>query len=371
MSVLTFSSVSRNLPDAEKILDVGVALTKLALNDEYNQTKSFLIKPYSVHLQKEHDTNEKFMKTLYQYCAKRSGLSTEADFNDKSTLAQAMSHPTFNWTLMAVIVDVLSIVNSVTEVQDIMRGANVIGVGLGDSSTLITDTPALYKIQDQSYGSNYSRPQRMLKTPINILPQAKIAAVDFDVINMTPLGFDFGREIAKLAKSFRTRMYIDVVNVLFTVANVSSTPYYEANFARKTYLEMVSRLQGISGANMVTAYGTLLAFSELSSGIVTGFSTLDEMNKKGYIDSVYGVPSMMLSQAVDTNTADHTFRVPNDKIILLANVAEKPVKLVKENYIQAISKDGLNTTLNVKVYTFIDSWKAQLATNLPYGIQVV
>lgn len=367
---LQFSSVSRNLPDAVDLVKLGSDLVKLELNADKQRTGSFLINTYSVPLKKEHDTNEKFVKTLYKYCAKKSGLNTDADFNDTSVLAQAMSNPQFAWTYMAVVIDVLSTVNAVTEVQDIMRGANVVEVGLGDSETFITESPALYKIQRQSYGAQYSRPQRMLKTPINILPEAYTASVDFDVINMTPLGFDFGKEIAKLAKSFRVRMYVDVVNTLFAVANVSSTPYYGATFSRKGYLTIATRLQGICNSN-VTAYGTLLAFSEMSNGVTTGFSTLDEMNKNGYISTLYGVPSMMLTQTVDTNSASHTFRVPNDRVLLLSNTSDKPVKVVKEKYYQIVERTGTTSTLNVKNYTIIDSWKAQLATAYPYGIQLV
>ena len=56
-----------------------------------------------------------------------------------------------------------------------------------------------------------------------------------------------------------------------------------------------------------------------------------------------------------------------------ADVADKPIKMVKENYMSARMEDGRanNDVLDKKIYTLIDSWNVGYITQSAYGIQGV
>jgi len=353
------------------LINVSIDLTKTELENKRIQDNNFLINKYSVNNSLiTTEVKKAFRNKLYKYCAEKAGL-TDLDFEDKNSMMRAFSHPVFEWELMSIITETINTVNADNEVEDILVAANVKTVGIGDSFTDEIESKSLYKVQEHAYGDNKSRYQEHLKSPITITPLPKSASVDFDVIQMTAINYDWGKQIAKIAASFRTKMYQDVVDVIFTVANVSATPFYAPTFAKSTYVTLASRLEAANGGAGVTAYGTNIAFTAMSDIVDTGYTTLDEINKSGFIGNLYGVRTQIFKQAVDSSNANFAFRVPNDRVLLMSSLGERPVKLVKESALQVISETGLNTALYKRVYTMIDSWKAQLATQAAYAIQEV
>lgn len=366
-------SRSEKVGDEKKrnLINVSIDLTKAELENKRIQDNNFLINKYSVNNSLiTTEVKKEFRNKLYKYCAEKAGL-TDLDFEDKNSMMRAFSHPVFEWELMSIITETINTVNADNEVEDILVAANVKTVGIGDSFTDEIESKSLYDVQEHAYGDNKSRYQEHLKSPITITPLPKSAAVDFDVIQMTAINYDWGKQIAKIAASFRTKMYQDVVDVIFTVANVSATPFYAATFAKSTYVTLASRLEAANGGAGVTAYGTNIAFTAMSDIVDTGYTTLDEINKSAFIGNLYGVRTQIFKQAVDSSNANFTFRVPNDRVLLMSALGERPVKLVKESALQVISETGLNTALYKRVYTMIDSWKAQLATQAAYAIQEV
>lgn len=349
------------------LVDSGVLLGKLAMNKYHNQ--NFLATRFSVVGENYDELNKTLLEKVYKYCAEKAGLENY-DFSKKEDIVRAMSNPVFEWNFFAIQTEILNNVNPDNEVEDIMIAANISTVGLGDSKTFEIDSKALYKVQEGAYGNNVSRFQEHFRSAITLTPTPKVAAIDFDVTQMTGIGYDFGKQIAKIAMSFRVKMYTDVVNEIYTVANVSSTPFYKATFAKTTYMEMADRLAGANGSG-VTAYGTRVAFGQIADGITSGFATQDEINKTGFIGNIYGVSSVLFDQAVDSNTASFTFKVPNDRLILLSPVGDRPVKVVRENNVMVINDEGKNNALYRRSYKYMDSWTVGLATQAAYGIQVV
>jgi hypothetical protein len=349
------------------LVDSGVLLAKMAINKYHS--KNMLATKFSVVGESYDELNKTVLEKIYKYCADKAGITT-FDYNRKEDVVRAMTNPIFEWNFFAIQTEILNNVNPDNEVEDVMIAANISTVGLGDSKTFEIDSKGLYKVQEGAYGNNVSRFQEHFKSAITLTPTPKVAAIDFDVTQMNGIGYDFGKQVAKIAMSFRVKMYTDVVSEIFTVANVSSTPFYKATFAKTTYMEMADRLAGANGSG-VAAYGTRVAFGQIADGITTGFATQDEINKSGFIGNVYGVSSILFDQAVDSNTASFTFKVPSDKIVLLSPVGDRPVKVVRENNIMVINDDGKNNALYRRSYKFMDSWTVGLATQAAYGIQVV
>ncbi len=375
---MTFSANSRINDDTmARIIEAGVDLVKCSLNNESN----FLVKKYTgMKFTNTQQNNAEYMREVLNYCSQYSPVcgmpnikknDGVIDWNEKSNIATAMMDTNFRQMYFAIVTKVIQLVNAKTEVEDILLGANVSYVALGDSATFEMDSQQLYKIQNGAYGNLYSVYQEQLRSGLTLVPEPKIASISFNVAQMTPIGYDFGKEVAKLAKSFRVAMYVDVVNKLFQVTNVSSTVFYKANFAKATFLELVDRIEAVNGGVRAGVFGTKQALASMSDNIVTGFRKEDERIETGLIVNPYGVPMYQFSQAVDTSSASATFIVPNNRLVIMSAIGDKPVKLVKEDYMFATSKTGMDTTLWNQVYTLNDSWIVGYIMSGVYGIQMI
>ena len=77
------------------------------------------------------------------------------------------------------------------------------------------------------------------------------------------------------------------------------------------------------------------------------------------------------SKPLTTANVDDQLIVPDDRIVLLSDVGDKPVKLVRENYVRVIQDDQLSTSQTRLQYSFFNSFDAGLATQANYAIQGV
>jgi len=353
------------------IIQKGSKLTKMAM-DRYHKGSKLAPMSFSIgSTENEYQQlNSLTYECILKYCAEKSGIEN-LDMNDKGAMLRAWANPQFSYWMFAIQTAIYQEVSSNNELSQALQMANVVGVGFGDSFTAEMDSLSLFQVQEGAYSNNVTRFQTQLRDAVTIVPKPKIAGVSFDVSQLNGVGYDFGKFMAKLVMSFRAKMYQDIVDVIYTVANVSSTVFYSAAFAKTTYITLAERLKGAAGAG-VEAYGTWIALADASDNVTTGYTVQDELIKTSIISNLYGVPVNIVDQAVNSNSAAFTLRVPNDRFLLLANRGDKPVKLVKENgTMQVILKDGINAPLQERIYIYKDSWKAQYASQCPYAIQVI
>ena len=135
----------------------------------------------------------------------------------------------------------------------------------------------------------------------------------------------------------------------------------------------------LNGGSDVTAYGTLPAFNKMGVLATTnyGFESQDQMLRDGYLGHAYGIDNVVIDQFTDlqqpfTNTSAPTLRgIPNDRVLLLSSVADKPVKLVRENFIRVDVKDAKDGSQYRQNYEYFMSFYAGVATQANYGIQSV
>ena len=366
---MTYRPIAFSAPTAQNevklLIDSAVETTKMAMHRYYGQ--NFLsIKHFSNEDYKA--LNDNTHKSIIKYCAERSNL-IDQNFESADAMVSAFANPMFESLYFAIITEALKAVNADNEVEQIMVCANVVDVNLGDSKSFEIESKALFKVQDGAYGNNVTRYNQQYKSSITVTPKPKVAAVAFDVTQMVAYGYDFGKMMAKIAMSFRTQMYVDVINTVFTTS-FSTTPFYEATFAKETYMELADRVRAANSAD-VSAFGTRVAFGAMSNTVTTGFATIDEMNKTGFIGNLYNVRSVLLDQAIDSSVATADFRLPNDKVLLMSSVGDKPVKLVKEGGVRVSQETGELDSLYKRVYKMFMSWDTGLATQAHYGIQVV
>ena len=358
-----------------RIVEAGTDLAKIAMNSRYSENNSQIINlgtKYNVATDINYaKANKEYNEDLYKYCLKTSPIrDIGLDVNNKADVVQMFNDDSFLKKFFAVQTAILNTINSDNEVEEAIALANVSNVTTGDSAAFEIESKSLFKVQDHSYDNNVSDEQKMFKSSIYVTPRLKAAKISMDVQQAAMLNYDFGKQIAKIAMSFRTQMYNDIIDIIYTVANVSATPFYKASFAKLTYVEVVDQLKATNSAG-VKAYGTRLAFVNMSDGITSGFTTQDEVNRTGFIANLYATPYALIDQAVDSTTSSYTTQVPNNRILLLSDTGDKPVKLVREDAMRVLVSDGTQSSIYKKTYTLIDSWKAALATQAHYGIIVV
>jgi hypothetical protein len=351
--------------DAKTLVFSLTELTKMAI-PKYNSENILHTKYTSNENYKE--LNDRTKAAMLKYCAKRAGL-TDLDLSKAENIAIAFTNEQFQWNFFSIQTQALNAVQADNELEDAMQLANITTVGLGDSMTYEVGAKSLYDVQDGAYGNNTSRYQSEMKSGITLTPEPKIAAVEIDLVLMFVNNYDFGKQMAKIVMSFRTKMYADIINAIYTIATVP-TAFREAAFAKTSYVKLAERVAAANSAG-VTALGTRAAFVSAANNVNTGYATQDEINKTGFIGNLYGVRTAMLKQAVDSNSAAYAFRVPDDRILLISAVGDKPAKVVREGSIMVTDEDGRYNSIYNRVFKYQDSWKAGIATQAHYGIQSV
>ena len=61
--------------------------------------------------------------------------------------------------------------------------------------------------------------------------------------------------------------------------------------------------------------------------------------------------------------------IPNDLVFLLADTGDKPVKLVRENYIRVMNTPANINSINRREYQYFMAFDAAVATQAHFGIQ--
>lgn len=348
------------------LVNIGLDLTKSALNKDSTASKMF--EKYSVdESQITPELKKQFREKMLKFAFDQARVPNY-DLSSQESIERSLNYPNVPFYLMSIITKIANVLNANEEVEQALIFAEVVKVATGDSHTTEIESKALYDVQESAYGINVDRIQEQLRQPITISPKLKSAAIDFDLIQMTKLGYDWGKQIAKLVKSFRAKMFQDVIDVIYTVSNVSSTVFYLASFAKTTYTTMIDRLQAVNGGNEVVVYGTKSAFVSMVDGITSGFRTQDDINKMGYFTDPYGVKTAVINQAVNASTASFTTRVSNQYVIALSSIGEKPVTLVKGGEMRAVPTDGTKNGLYKKTYTMMEDWNVALISANSYGM---
>jgi len=354
------------------ILDNSVKLTRMAMQKHFSKEPTANITTESDIRSDEYEKlNDIVKKGMIKYSAKISNLSDMYDISTRAGFKQAITGSTqFREALFAIQIQTIDTVNSTSEVEQALLLAEVRNLAEGDSETFDIGSKSLFQVEQTGYSNNVSRLQYQFMAPTILVPRPHEASVGVDLFQLNANGFDFGKQMAKIAISFRVAMYDDIIANIFTVANVSATPFYKATFAKTTYQQLGNVVAGANGSG-VMAYGTNVAFGKMSDQIVSNFAfgTSAEYVKSGMVTDLYGIPSMILRQAVNPNDGTYGFKVPDDRIILTTPSTDKPVKIVIGGETYVTIDDGLNNSINLKTFKYKQSWKAGIVTQSAYAIQ--
>lgn len=374
--IMTIKNFSAQDETAEVIKNNLVKLAKYAMNNDSRYKRVAELSFSNEKIDNYEELNLKAKTALLKYAAEKAQIK---EISTKADVINAFSNPMFQTVFNSIIVDSLQSIVLKSRPEQIYRLANVSDVEVGDSETWEIDTKGLPIAQRTSYTTNVTFLDSYAVTPITITPKPYSIGTTMDYIRILANNYDIGREIARVAASLLFAQLKLIVDSIYAIANVQGTPFYQANWNAANYVQMIDDIKMLNGGADVTAYGTTVAFSKMGVLATTnyGFQSQDEMIRNGFLGRAYGVDNVVLDQFTDlsqpfTTASANTLRtIPNDRVVLLSSVGDKPVKLVREDFIRVKVKEPKDGSLYRSNYEYFMSFDAAIATQANYGIQVV
>lgn len=322
------------------------------------------------------EMNEKAKLALLSFCADKAGIDkieTNAD------VIRAFNNSTFADIYNSIIVDVLESIVLRSRPEQIFRLANVDEVDVGDSKTYEIETKGLPIAQRTSYTTNVTFLDSYSRSSLTITPKPYSIGTTMDYIRILSNSYDMGRELARVAFALLYAQLRLIVDEIYSITPINNTPFYQAAWNKDSYIQMIEDLKMLNGGADVTAYGTLPAFNKIGAVITQnyGFQSQDEMIREGFLGRAYGIDNVVIDQFTDlsqpfTNASASSLRaIPNDRILLLSSVGDKPVKLVRENFVHVKTKQPTEGSQYRQNYEYFMSFDAAIITQANYGIQSV
>lgn len=376
-SELNLINFSNN--DEVKMIEKNLAnLTKYRMNEDKKLNKmadkSFALVKNEITDYSE--LNNKCKIALLKYCADKANIER---INSNSDVVKAFSNPVFATIFNSILTETLESVVLDSHADQIFNLANVDDVELGDSRTYEIESKGYPIAQRTSYTTNVTFLNSYAKGSLTVTPKPYSIGMTLDYIRILANNYDLGRELAKVAFGLLYAQLKLIVDEIYSIAQVEGTPFYQNAWNAGNYIQMISDLKMLNGGADVTAYGTLPAFNAIGAVATTnyGFQSQDEMIREGYLGRAYGVDNVVLDNFTDlsspftTANAETLRAVPNDKIILLSSVGDKPVKLVRGNYIRVKTKEPNEGSQYRMNYEYFMDFDAAIITQANYGIQSV
>jgi hypothetical protein len=359
--------------DAKVIVKNLEEVVLAAATNEYG--KRSMTKNFSMDGATYTEKEDKVRKALLAFAASKSGITK---LEDKRDIIMAFDNPQFVSVLNSIVSETLTGVVINANGSQLLSMCNVSDVEVGDSKTFTIEPKGLPIAQRGSYMNNVAFLDGYSASSLTVVPKLYTAGSSIDYIRILANGFDWGKELARVAMGMLYAQYKLVAGLLFDTTNVSSTPLYQATFDSSKYTLMIQYLQALNKTG-VKAYGTLPAFQKQGTTATTnyGFVLQDTMIKDGYLGSAYGVDNVLIDQATDLSAPfvdanlSSLLLVPNNKILLVSDAGDKPVKLVRENFVRTYSKPAQDGALYRQEYSYTMSFDAAIITSGHYAIQAV
>lgn len=369
---LNYATFANESEDVDVIKNSLVDVTMASLYKNYGNTG--LVSEFKMD---NYDQVAKDVKeAMFAFVANKAGLKVPTKKSEVlSFFANPVAESIFNSIIAETIADVRIRVTS----PQLMAMAEIIPVEPGDSYTWEIETKALPVVQKASLASNVAYLQSWSKSSITISPEEYSVAATMDFIRILAADYDLGKEIARMVYATLMQEYSAVATIIFATSGAlaTKTPFYKSTWAAADYVKMAEYISALNGGMGVTAYGTKVAFNAISALATTsfGFAMQDRVIENGYLGKIYGVDSVLLEQVVNfnaplgTSLADLAGIIPDNLIVLLSAVGDKPVKLVRSTYVRVKKDDPQDGALNRVVYRYFFGYNAALATQAHFGLQ--
>lgn len=347
--------------EIDTIIKMGIELTTEAME----KTHTFASEEYA-------NKNGNTKLAILNFCASKCGMKCP---ENKRDLVALFSNATFESLFNTIIAEVQSGVQTRVTPEGLMALADVVEVDCGDSYSFEIDTKGLPAVQRASLTTNLSLLDGHAMQSITVTPVPYACSTSLDFIRVLANDYDFGKEMARVARAIMYAQYKAVAGLIFNTAIAGIAPLYQATFASNNYVKMAETIGALNNAP-VTSYGTLTAWNAISAlATQGGFTTKDDYIRNGFLQKIYGVDSMVIDNIADLSAplsstlAAVQLGIPTNVIVMASGVGDKPVKLVRENYVRVQKGDPNGASLNRITYKYFASWDAAIATQAHFGVQ--
>lgn len=323
------------------------------------------------------EKNDDLKYSILEFCAvKVQSNLLNADVSTPNGVRRAFSNTAYSELYNSIIVEAIQSVVLNANPAIIANFCTIEDVEVSGMKSFEIEPKGLMVAQRTSYNNNVTLLDGYTKQSVQITPKPYTAGSQIDYLRILDGVFDFGKEIARVAMSLLYAQYKLVVGILFDSAKFANTPFYINGYTGAKVIQVVEYMQALNGGSPVKAYGLLSTFNTAGTISTTnfGFETQDQMIRDGFIGRANGIDNIVIPQATDLSAPfidanlDSLLLVPKNKMVLLSDVGSKPIMLVRERFVHAISKDPLTESILTQSYAYTMSFDAGLATQAIYAI---
>lgn len=299
----------------------------------------------------------------------------------KSECMNAINTPGVSTVFFAVVTDAMQGAFVRYSNPIIERFANVRTVDFSEVYRAKYEPLALPHLQRTNRYVNTGLLNKQTSGTITITPKLYIDGFTIDVMDIMLGNASLGDALGKIYAGIVFAQQKRIVDLIFTNAKVSSTPFYASTFAAKTYTQLATAVGvyanvGLSG---VTAYGTPVALQTLASsgGVSNGFNISDEYLRQGYVGKLLGIDTFPIEQFSNfaapygSDYASLGLPIPDDMVLLIANTSEKLVTLVRENWVRITQTAPQDNVINRYEFNITAAFEADFVSPAPYAVQAL
>lgn len=301
--------------------------------------------------------NKAFFEKLIEATYLKSGKSPE-----HLSFSEAMYMQDFSTTFFSVISQVVDVVNSKNDIEEILTFADVRNMAEGDGLNVIVKPTNAYFFYKTSRGRTHGIAQKYMSVNTILNPTPVSATISFSRADIIAGKVDWGKEISRLQRGMRSGMLQDVAGLIFnTMTNpignkiVYSTGIYnETDFRAK-----VQSLQALNGSSNTYIYGTNLAVAPIlptDTNLRLGLGV--EYMDKGYIASPFGYKVIEIPQAVKAD--QKTFIIPNNYVVVMSADTDKPITIGMSGVSRVAQLQPEDNASNDFVYTITTDWDVKM-----------
>ena len=328
-----------------------------------------------VELENYDEFRDTVKETILNFASNIAGIETPRTARD---MAYALDNTIFTNIVNTISQRAIDAMMVTYRSPQLERICEIEDIEPGESRSYEIDTKSLPIAQKATYASNMTLVPSYAKKSITLTPKPYTIGISLDFIRIIGNKYDWGRAIARVYAGMIFAQYRLAVSKIFNPTILNGTPLYQANFSGDTFTQLASDVGMLNGGGIesVMALGTIVALNAISAlATQGGFTVKDEYIRTAFLNKVYGVDTMVLSQFTNaaapftTANAPSLRVIPDNYILLVPVLGDKICKLVRENYIRVKEVAAIDNTLNRMEYIYSQAFDADIATASYFGIQ--
>lgn len=261
--------------------------------------------------------------------------------------------------LFALIEEILSrtVVDGITD-NDFFRAlVDFRNIPLGDQNLFLVEDANLFAVAEIADGTQGIRRQRLSGlNEVKIDTSIKAVKIYEELSRVLAGRVDFNYFIAKVAESFRQKLYNDIYALWSnaTAADFGGSVYFPAAGAydEDAMLELIAHVEAAAGGKPATIIGTKKGIRNLAPSIQCN-SSKEDLYKMGYYGNYFGSPVLVLPQRHEFGTTNFVY---DDNIITIIAGDDHPIKVVYEGDPLVIMGDPLLNGDLTQEYAYLEKY---------------